>query len=131
MTQVKAITKKDYRTEITARNHQMVVDEPKESGGGDEAMHPFELLAASLASCTSITLRMYIDRKEWEVDEIHVTVDVEHQRKEKHAIFRRKVQWVGNLEEKQQSRLLAIADACPVHKVLVGTVDIETELVIS
>jgi len=130
MTQVKAITKKQlYRTEITARNHLMIVDEPKDSGGGDEAMHPFELLAASLASCTSITLRMYINRKEWEVDEIHVTVDVEFQRKENRAIFKRKIQWVGSLEEKQQKRILSIADACPVHKALMASVDIETEII--
>lgn len=130
MAEVKAITGEIlYVTEIHARNHQILVDEPKEIGGQDSGMSPLELMAASLASCTSITLRMYINRKEWQVNNIHVSVKTVNNKEDKSTTFMRSIQWEGSLEEEQQKRLLHIANACPIHKILEQGNIIETRLV--
>lgn len=129
MIKVKAITGPiKYTTEISARRHQIIVDEPINLEGKDEGMTPMELLAASLASCTSITLKMYILRKQWEVNSIYVSITIEQDKVNKTTIFHRVIQWEGRLEEQQQKRLLNIANACPVHKILENSNIINTEL---
>ena len=73
---VGSIGKEHYLTKITAGKNSMISDEPLWNGGTAMGMNPFELLASSLAACTCATLRMYIDRKGWVVDEIRAEVDL-------------------------------------------------------
>lgn len=121
--------KEKYKTLISTRNHQIIADEPFDENGQDLGMKPTELLAGALASCTSITLRMYADRKNWYLENIHVEVSFVRDATTNTASFTRNISYTGNLEDAQRDRLLAIANACPVHKVLSGTIVIETALV--
>lgn len=118
------IGEQHYPTTIYARNHLLTADEPLQNGGGDRGVAPQELLAASLASCTCITLRMYSERKKWNVGIIEVNVDIE---KETNGVrFNRKILLTGILNEEQKAKLLDIANHCPVHKILSGAISINT-----
>jgi putative redox protein len=126
---VNAITKREkYKTIISSETNQLIADEPISDGGTDLGFSPVELLAGALASCTSITLRMYADRKEWNIDEIKVDVQFSRDTTTNSASFQRTISYVGNLETAQEERLIAIANACPVHKTLSGTISIATSL---
>jgi putative redox protein len=126
---VNAITKREkYKTIISSETNQLIADEPIADGGTDLGFSPVELLAGALASCTSITLRMYADRKEWNIDEIKVDVQFSRDTTTNSTSFQRTISYVGNLETAQEERLIAIANACPVHKTLSGTISIETNL---
>lgn len=105
-----------FKTETNTRDFQIFVDEPAEKGGLDTAMTPAELLGASLASCTSITMRMYMNHKQWEHGEINVEVAFEMDTNG--ITFNRIIVANGNFDEKQEKRLLAVANACPIHKIL-------------
>ena len=97
--------------------HTLRVDEPASAGGGDSGPSPTRLLAASLASCTAVTIEMYADRKGWDLDEVEVEVEMEsegHLPKSFEVTLRLPV----GLEEEQRQRLLRIAGKCPVHRVL-------------
>ena len=118
-----------YATRLETPGHAWIVDEPADVGGGDTGPRPGELLAASLASCTAITLRMYVDRKGWRVDEIAVEATVERDAEANRTTFRCRVAATGDLTDEQRARLLQIAKACPVHKMLTNPVEIHTELV--
>ena len=116
-----------YYTEVTAGKNKIITDEPLDKGGQDKGFNPFELLAASLATCTVATLRMYIDRKGWSVPEIDVEVEMENYPQTKNTIFTRKISYgLSILESEQLARLHHIADACPVHKMLQGNIEINT-----
>lgn len=129
MIEVKASTGQEhYKTIISTNNNSLIADEPLDEGGQDLGFTPKELLAASLASCTSITLRMYADRKEWKVDNISVSVTLEIDRETNTSSFKRTVAITGDLDEQQRNRMLTIANACPVHKILSGSITIHTEL---
>jgi len=117
-----------YQTALTKGNHTILVDEPESSHGTDTAIDPYGLLLGSLASCTSITLRMYIDRKQWAVNEI--TVQVEMFRIEGGHIFERTLSFNGELTDEQKKRLEQIADACPIHKILVGDIMVKTQILV-
>jgi putative redox protein len=126
---VNAVTKREkYKTIISSETNQLIADEPIAEGGSDLGFSPYELLAGALASCSSITLRMYADRKEWNIDEIKVDVQFSRDSTTNSASFQRTISYVGNLESSQKERLIAIANACPVHKTLSGTISIETNL---
>ncbi len=126
---VNAVTKTEkYKTIISSETNQLIADEPITEGGTDLGFSPYELLAGALASCTSITLRMYADRKEWDIDEIKVDVQFSRDSTTNSASFQRIISYVGNLESGQKERLIVIANACPVHKTLSGTISIETNL---
>jgi len=86
------------------------------------------MLAGALASCTSITLRMYADRKEWKIDEFKVEVRATRDTASNSASLTRTISFIGEIDAKQKERLLAIANACPVHKTLSGKIKIETAL---
>lgn len=118
-----------YATRIETPGHAWVVDEPADVGGGNTGPRPGELLAASLASCTAITLRMYVDRKGWAVDEITVEATVERDAEANRTTFQCRVSTTGDLTDEQRARLLHIAKACPVHKMLTNPIAIQTELV--
>jgi uncharacterized OsmC-like protein/alpha/beta superfamily hydrolase len=122
---------------VSVGRHTLLADEP-EPMGGDRGPSPYDLLAAALGTCTSMTLRLYADRQGWPLR--RVTVDVVHDRI--HAAdcpdcetregridrLRRSVVLEGDLSPEQRSRLLEIADKCPVHRTLRGEIRIETNL---
>ena len=105
----------------------METDTLVEEGGENLAPTPHDLLAMSLASCTSITTRMYALRKEWPLENTITNVDIE---KTKDAVvFKVRLRFEGFLSQEQKLRLLEIANLCPIHKILVGKINILTELV--
>jgi putative redox protein len=127
MEQTTAITGQEkYKTIIRSTTNEIIADEPVELGGQDLGLNPIELLTASLASCTSITLRMYSDRKEWDVKEIATDVTLNDEDKN-NPILTRTIEIEGYLDEQQKSRLLAIANACPMYKLLNKGLEIITE----
>lgn len=127
MTTIKAhIGKTPYLTHIETSTNQIVADEPVDLGGHDEGFAPYELLASSLAACTCITLRMYADRKAWDLSELEVVISVETAKE--HTVLHRQLAFTGNLDAEQKQRLLQIANLCPVHKILTRPIQIETEM---
>ncbi|GEM64394.1 OsmC family protein [Sphingobacterium faecium] len=118
-----------YKTSVIAGKNSIVVDEPLDKGGLDLGFQPQELLAASLASCTAITLKMYADHKEWTVNSFQVDVMIEQSDDKSTTKFVRKISFEGKLDEKQHTRIVAIANACPIHKILLSQIAIDTILV--
>ena len=107
---------------VAIREHRLTADEPREHGGEDSGPSPQELLAASLASCTAITMEMYAERKGWEVGEITVDVEYEAAQRGSPTRFTMEVQLPKELPEEQRERLMQIAAKCPVHRALEGEV---------
>jgi len=125
-----------YALDIFAGPHRLRADEPRGAGGDDTGPSPYELLSAALASRTAMTLRMYAERKGWAVGRIHVAVRHEkihardcadcETREGRIDRFERVIETEGTLSDEQRTRLLEIADRCPVHRTLTGEVRIET-----
>lgn len=120
------IGKDRYKTTITARKHTLISDEPEDIGGLDLGITPQELLASSLASCTIITLRMYADRKGWDVESITIEVTFDRDTVANVTRLERKIEFTGNLDETQKERLKVIANSCPIHKALTHPIEILT-----
>jgi putative redox protein len=99
--------------------HTLVVDEPAARGGTDTGPRPTQLLAASLAGCTAITVEMYADRKGWDVGAIEVDVEVGYDGAVP-STYAVTLKLPRELDREQRRRLLVIAEKCPVHKVLAG-----------
>jgi putative redox protein len=99
--------------------HALVLDEPTDAGGTDTGPRPTQLLAASLAGCTAITVEMYADRKGWDLGKIEVDVEVGYEGPVPSS-FAVGLTLPPGLDDDQRRRLLAIAERCPVHKVLAG-----------
>ncbi|PXY39051.1 osmotically inducible protein OsmC [Flavobacterium cheongpyeongense] len=119
-----------YRTEITSASGNIVIaDEPQEAGGKNLGFSPSELLASALASCTLITLRMYINRKQWNVSEISIKVDFEKDIEQNISLFTRKIKITGEIDESQKQKLHLIAEKCPIHKTLTNAIKIQTNLI--
>lgn len=123
------ITKELYKTIISTATNSLIADEPEEIGGKDLGFNPNELLAAALAACTSATLRMYADRKAWDLSEVKIEVSFERDAKLNQSFIKRKIELIGNLDEEQRKRLFTIANSCPTHKTLSNPIEIETSLV--
>jgi putative redox protein len=119
---------KGFATTLTARGHSFGADEPVNAGGEDTGPTPYELLLGALGACTVMTLRMYAARKGWALDEIVVRLRpvrahaTDCERCEAEAVgvghLEREVDLVGTLTPDQRSRLLLIADRCPVKQSL-------------
>ena len=108
------------------RGRSIHADEPKSVGGTDRALTPFELVGAGLAACTTMTMRMYANRKGWAADAARV--DVTWSQEDRHTTaFQRVVHLDGDLTADQRARLIEIADRCPVHRMLEGQVTIKTQ----
>jgi putative redox protein len=110
---------------IDIRQHQLVVDEPAEQGGDDEGPSPQELLAASLASCTAVTIEMYAKRKGWDVGSIEVECEYIPAERGSPTKFELALRLPSNLSEEQIERLTVIAAKCPVHQTLDGEIMFE------
>jgi putative redox protein len=118
MVRVTATRRSGYAHDVEIEGgHALVVDEPESNGGNDEGPSPVRLLGAALASCTAITVEMYADRKEWDVGELAVDVDIDYEGEVPKA-FAVTLQYPGGLSEEQLERLRVIATKCPVHKAL-------------
>ena len=111
--------------DVAIREHMVVADEPEENGGDDSGPSPQELLAASLASCTAITIEMYAKRKGWEIGDVAVDVNYEPAQRGSPTKFRMVVSLPKELPEDQRERLMQIAAKCPVHRALEGEVMFE------
>ena len=115
-----------YKTMLTTDSHTLIGDEPFDNGGEDRGPGPGDLLWLGLASCTAITLRMYANRKGYDVKQIEVKV---HSREvEGKTVFYRDIEVIGNIDEVVRKRMLQIADACPVHKMLTRPVEVLSKL---
>jgi putative redox protein len=119
-----------YETKIVARNHLLISDEPTDNGGGDLGMKPHELLLAALTSCVCITIKMYVARKEWKLEQIRVESLME--RKEESGAHSTNVilelMLIGELDDNMKQRILEIGGRCPIHKALNQTMNIEIRL---
>lgn len=102
--------------------HALVADEPKAKGGTDEGPNPQELLAASLASCSAITMEMYASRKGWDIGDVEVEVDYEPAQRGSPTTFEMVIKLPKELPEDQRERLMNIVARCPVHRTLEGEV---------
>ena len=111
-----------FQHDIRIRDHTLAADEPREAGGDDTAPSPQELLAASLASCTAITMEMYAERKGWDIGPIEVDCQYAPAERGSPTRFELVVRLAEDLEEDQVSRLMTIAAKCPVHRTLDGEV---------
>jgi putative redox protein len=129
MHRVVARRRTGYEHQVEMRGHRLIVDEPEDRGGGDQGPKPSELLAASLAACTAITVEMYADRKEWGLGEVEVEVDFTERTPDEPASFDVRIRLGGALSEDHQRRILTIAGKCPVHRVLTAeTVEVNDSL---
>jgi putative redox protein len=122
----KAITRPTgtaFTHRVVVRHHDLIVDEPPELGGEDRGPTPQELLAASLASCTAITVEMYARRKGWEIGPVEVECEyASPEHRGKATTFELVLRLPGGCSEEQVQKLSAIAARCPVHRTLEGEV---------
>jgi putative redox protein len=116
-----------YTHDVEVEGHTLVVDEPEEKGGSNRGSSPTRLLAASLASCTAITMEMYADRKGWDLGEVEVVVDMEFGRSSVPRSFLVTLKLPKELSDQQQQRLGEIAGRCPVHQALSQNVEVSIE----
>ena len=127
-----------FTTDIMAGRHGMIADESEDLGGADFGPSPYEMLNASLGACTVMTLQMYARRKKWDLQEVKVHLsftrsykdDCEHcdHSDRRLDVFDREIEVSGDLDNAQISRLLEIANKCPVHRTLEASAEVRTKL---
>lgn len=132
------IEENNFTTEIQTKNHAFIADEPASVGGSDFGPSPYEYLNAALAACTVMTLKMYAERKQWDLKEVFVYIS--HSRKHSDDLkaptdkpkyldhISKKLKFIGDLTEEQTKRLKEISSRCPVHKTIASEVVFETEI---
>lgn len=137
--QVKLRTGKiPYTTEIQAGNHRLIGDEPTSVGGQNLGPTPYDYLLTALGTCTSMTIKMYADRKKWPLDGVQVELDHSkihaedcadcETREGKVDEIRRQIRLEGDLTPEQRQKLTEIADKCPVHRTLHSEIKVRTDL---
>lgn len=125
-----------YASQVRVRNHALWADEPEAVGGTDSGPTPYELLLASLGTCVAMTTRMYANRKGWPLtgvsvgldqDRIHAA-DCDDCESARGPVLRitKRLELQGDLDEEQRSRLMEIADRCPVQRSLLSEIQIRT-----
>ena len=114
-----------YLTSIKAKKHEFNVDEPVEYGGEDTAPKPTEYLLGALAACTAITMKMYAERKEWEIGEINVAVDLKKEDNSGVNTITKCISFQQELSDDKIERLLKIGEKCPISKLLAQPVEME------
>ena len=118
-----------YVVELTSPSGKSIISDQKvENEGNDLGLDPKELLAASLAACTTVTLQMYTNHKGWKLDHLHVNVELDYNKEEGKTIAETTVEVKGDLDDKQIARILSVAKSCPVHKILTQPIEINTTL---
>ena len=124
MSHMKAVARRTgtYRHMVDIRSHHVSVDEPLEAGGDDTAPSPQELLAASLASCTAITMEMYAQRKGWDLGYVEIEVEYTPAERGCPTKFELIMRLPEDATDEQLERLKVIAAKCPVHRTLDGEV---------
>lgn len=115
-----------YGQDVSIRQFQLVADEPLPLGGDDVGPAPFEWILAGLGSCKAITLKMYAERKGWNLES--VVVDLSYDNQDKQAIIQAELTLKGDLDDEQRQRLREISDRCPVHRMLTASAQIQTQL---
>ncbi len=128
----------NFTTSLQTKNHTMIADEPTSFGGDDFGPSPYEYLNAALAACTVMTVKLYAERKKWDLKEVFVYIS--HARKHSDDLgievdapkyldhISKKLKFIGNLDAKQEERLKEIASKCPVHKTIASEVVFETSI---
>jgi putative redox protein len=111
-----------YRHTVQVRQHQLHADEPVDTGGEDTAPNPQEILAASLASCTAITMEMYAQRKGWDIGAVEVEAQYTPAERGCPTRFELILRFPADVSDEQVERLRVIAAKCPVHRTLDGEV---------
>ncbi|HTN25052.1 MAG TPA: OsmC family protein [Solirubrobacteraceae bacterium] len=111
-----------FRHVVKVRQHRLNSDEPEDAGGDDAAPSPQELLAASLASCTAVTMEMYADRKGWDLGAVEVECEYVPAERGCPTKFTLTLRLPSDLTDEQVQRLKVIATKCPVHRTLDGEV---------
>jgi uncharacterized OsmC-like protein len=127
-----------YLEHVSIGAHRIEADEPGDAGGDDLGPGPYELLLAALGTCTSITVRMYAERKQWPLEAVHIALSHAKVHADDCAACDTEIRTIdciemeilltGDLTEDQQRRLLEIASRCPVHRTLTSAVQIRTIL---
>ncbi len=135
---IATIGPRGYTTELRAGAHTLRADEPLSVGGADLGVSPYELLLAAVASCKAITMRMYVDRKGWDLAGATLTLSYEKIHAEDCAECETKtgkvdriecvIELRGELSEEQRRRIIEIADKCPVHQTLTSETVIKTRV---
>ena len=128
---MRAIAKRSngtFRHTIEVGNHEVTADEPSDHGGTDAGPNPQELLAASLASCSAVTMEMYANRRGWDIGDVIVEVDYEPAQRGSPTSFRMTVRLPKELPEEQREKLMQIVAKCPVHRTLEGEVMFDEKL---
>ena len=131
--QVKARMSEQYKQDIKAGSHEFLSDIPKAKGGNESAPDPHELLLGALGACTSITLKMYAQKKGWDLQDVIVNLSDEEIEDPDHAgqkiaKINREIEVSGNLAQEQIDSLKAAANRCPIHKLLSGPNQIATSV---
>jgi putative redox protein len=122
-----------FQAEIAVRGGFILADEPVEAGGGGTGPTPYELLAAALAACTAMTLKLYAERKGWalppfSVEAVHSIVPAGADGTPPRDLFTRHIAFEGPLGREEEAKLLGIADKCPVHRTLMRGFEIVTDI---
>jgi putative redox protein len=119
-TVVVEIGRERYATRVVAGSHRLVVDEPGTLGGADTGPGPFDLLLASIGSCTVITARMYADRKGWPLEGVRAELSFDGA-----GVVRMGLEFEGELSAAQRERLRVIAGKCPVKRAVTEGLRVE------
>lgn len=119
-----------YQQDVTVGQHRLIADEPVSMGGDDAGPAPFDFVMAGLGACTSMTLRMYGERKGLLLDK--VSVELAHEKIDVDGVPRDRISRIirleGNLTEAERQRLLEIANKCPVHRALAPSFQLDCRL---